>query len=134
MAPTPSGILRSQFNEVLSPFLVLNVFCDEAFPINCEVISFMLMASYKNNCALPLRSFSARLEIFAEKEILSFSRKKRGGLGITISSFCVTHSLVICLYLRSLVYAKPIIFHFVSASGMVNLITTLPFSSVWSVG
>src|ERR1051325_6588614 len=125
---------RSQLSEVLNPFLAMNVFCEDALPINCAVMSFILMASYKNNCALPFRSFSARLEIFAEKDILSFSRKKRGGLGITINSFCGKHYLVICPYLRSLVCAKPTIFHFVRASGIVNLITTLPFSSVCRVG
>ena len=68
------------------------------FPATASIIfavmSFMVVASYKTNSALPLKSLSDRLEILVVNSNLSPSRKKRGAFGVTINSFCVTTDFV----------------------------------------
>ena len=100
MASTPCGICIVQLTAVFLPFsteklrspMVLN------FPATASIIfavmSFMVVASYKTNSALPLKSLSDRLEILVVNSNLSPSRKKRGAFGVTINSFCVTTDFV----------------------------------------
>ena len=103
IAPKPSGILSSQLKAALFDFTALKVVTAGFLPNNVELISFIVVASYKNNCAVPLISASERLSTFAVRIILSFSLKKRGKLGVTINCFCVTSSLVVIPYFKSLV-------------------------------
>ena len=89
-----------------------------------------------NNCssAVPVNSLSERLTILELNSILSPSLKNLGAFGCTISSFCVTISLVLLPKAASLVCASAMNFHLVSASGMVKENSILPVLSVLRSG
>ena len=128
-ALTPSGTERFQASGALPPFFTVKATCGAAF-LKAASIGCMVTASKRKSCAVPVRALSERFDTFAVKVIRSFSRKNRGGLGMTISSFRVTRLLVTWPYCRSFVWANPIMFQRVSASGIVKLTMTSPFSFV----
>ena len=94
-----------------------------------------MVAAFNNcNCAWPVIGLSPMFTTLALNSSLSPSLTKRGALGCTMISFWVITVLIAVPLDKSLVCARVISFHWVSASGMVKLNSMLPSLSVLSSG
>ena len=134
MAFTLSGMSNFQSTSIFLPASTLKFLSAFSFFAKTVCMGFIVMASKSSRRAVPLNFSFEILLIFTGKIIWSPCRKKRGSLGSTIKSFWVSNSFSTKPYFRSFVCAKPIIFHLVNDSGIVNFITIFPLVSVCKSG